>query len=224
MEQRFIRNIPAISQQQQALLRGKRAAIIGCGGLGGYIAEFLARAGLGGITVCDGDSFEQSNLNRQCLALPDTLGMNKALAAAQRIKAIDSSIDVRCFEENLDADNGADILADADIVMDGLDSIAARLLLEDSCAKCGLVLIHGAVGQWSAQVCASLPGSGTLHRLYADSRREGSKSVLSHVPPLCAAMQCALALQHLLGIAAEEDSGLIMLDSQTMDLVGMKLS
>ena len=223
MEQRFIRNIPAISAQQQTLLRGKRAAIIGCGGLGGYIAEFLARAGLGGITVCDGDSFEQSNLNRQCLALPDTLGMNKARAAAERIKAIDSSIDVRCFEGKLDAGNAENILSNADIVMDGLDSIAARLLLEDSCARLGLVLVHGAVELWSAQVCASLPGSGTLRKLYSDTHREDSKSVLSHVPPLCAAMQCALALKFLLGTASEEDRGLFVLDSLSMDFVCMKL-
>lgn len=223
MEQRFSRNVPAISPEQQALLRTKRAAIIGCGGLGGYIAEFLARAGLGGITVCDGDNFEYSNLNRQCLALPNTLGTNKALAAAERIKAIDSSIDVRCFEENLNTDNAEDILSHADIVMDGLDSISARLLLEDSCAKSGLVLIHGAVELWSAQVCASLPGSRTLHSLYADVHRHSSKSVLSHVPPLCAAMQCALALKFLLGVASEEDKGLFVLDSQSMDSVCMKL-
>lgn len=223
MEQRFIRSIPAISENEQLLLRGKHAAIIGCGGLGGYIAELLARAGLGCITLCDGDHFEESNLNRQCLALPSTLGQNKAAAAAQRIKAIDNSIDIRCFEDNFTADNAREILDGVHIVLDALDNIPARLLLADICAEQGLVLIHGAVSAWVAQVCTVSPGSGVLHRLYGNSQRESDKSVLSHVPAYCAALQCSLALKSLLGRTSDMDGKLLVADTQTMDFVSIEL-
>ena len=80
MEQRFSRNIPTISEAEQSILRQKRVAIIGCGGLGGYLAEFMARVGVGAITVVDGDSFEETNLNRQNLSLPALIGRGKAEA------------------------------------------------------------------------------------------------------------------------------------------------
>ena len=134
MERRFIRNIPTITEAQQSLLRTKCAAIIGCGGLGGYAAEMLARSGVGALTVCDGDMFEESNLNRQNLALPGNLGQNKALAAAERIRAIDEGIALRAFPEHFTAENAGEILAGVDIVIDALDSVPSRILLEDECA------------------------------------------------------------------------------------------
>lgn len=217
MEQRFIRNIPAISEAEQSLLREKRAVIIGCGGLGGYIAELLARAGLGGITVADGDIFEESNLNRQLLSNGDNLGVNKALAAAERIKAIDPSIDVRCFDEHFGAENAGAILAQADIVMDALDSASSRLLLEDECAKRGLTLVHGAVQSWTAQVCVVPPGSGVLRRLYGEATGDGEKSVLSPVPAFCASLQCAEALKLLCGRCSELEGRLLAADMLGMD-------
>ncbi|MBQ8263728.1 MAG: HesA/MoeB/ThiF family protein [Oscillospiraceae bacterium] len=224
MEQRFKRNIPTISEEEQALLRTKRAVIIGCGGLGGYIAEFLARAGVGGLTLVDGDVFEESNLNRQTLALECNIGMSKAKAAAERVKTIDSAIDVRFAEEFFTAENAAEILKDADIVMDALDNIPARLLLEDECAARGLILVHGAVQGWAAQVCVSEAGSGVLHRIYGSSTGgHADKSVLSPVPPFCAAMQCAEALKKLCGRKSEAEGKLIAADMRSMDIVCIEL-
>ncbi len=223
MEQRFIRNIPTISEGEQLSLRSKRAVIVGCGGLGGYIAEFMARAGVGGLAVVDGDCFEESNLNRQTLALPSNIGESKARAAEARIKAIDPAIDVRCFEEFFTAENADAILDGADIVLDALDNIPARLLLEDKCAEKGLCLVHGAVQGWSAQICLVEPGDNMLHRLYGEVSAAGSKSVLPPVPPFCAALQCAEALKKLCGRATELKGRLLVADVQTMDFVAVEL-
>ena len=84
MDLRYSRNIPAISPEEQAALKDKKVLVLGCGGLGGYIIENLLRMGVGAITAVDGDSFDESNLNRQLLAAEKTLGINKAIAAAQR--------------------------------------------------------------------------------------------------------------------------------------------
>ena len=87
-DQRYKRNIPALSEEECSLLRTRRVFIAGCGGLGGHLAELMARIGIGAICAVDGDVFEQTNLNRQLLSTPDLIGCEKACAAAQRITAV----------------------------------------------------------------------------------------------------------------------------------------
>ncbi len=222
MEQRFIRNIPSLSEREQNTLRTKHAAIIGCGGLGGYIAELLARAGVGTLTLVDGDSFEETNLNRQLYALPENLGKNKAHCAAQRLRSIDPSIELRVFGEFFDAENAGAILEGADIVMDALDSVSARLLLEEECAKGGLWLIHGAVEGWNMQLCAVAPGSGMLRSLYGEAGVGGGKSVVSPLPALCAAAQCAEAVKKLCGKASDMDGCLLIGDALNMEFTKVR--
>ena len=86
MEKRFLRNIPAITEAEQTLLGQKTVAVVGCGGLGGYLIEFLGRVGVGTIRVIDGDGFEETNLNRQLISEPALLGVNKAEAAVQALR------------------------------------------------------------------------------------------------------------------------------------------
>ena len=87
MEERYIRNIGALTEQECAHLRTRTVFVAGCGGLGGYLIEMLLRLGVGTIRAADGDTFEASNLNRQLLSSPSLLGMPKAEAAAARAAA-----------------------------------------------------------------------------------------------------------------------------------------
>ena len=102
MKERYIRNIPAVSEEEQAALSGKRVLVVGCGGLGGCLIEHLARMGVGEITAVDGDAFEPSNLNRQLLSTQDLLGTGKALAAQARARAVNPEVTVRAVEAFLD--------------------------------------------------------------------------------------------------------------------------
>ena len=103
MDPRFIRNLPTLTEAEQAVLGEKRVFIAGCGGLGGFLAEFLVRAGVGHITAADCDRFEYSNRNRQLLSLESTLGESKVLTAAARARDINPSVDFRPVEVRLDA-------------------------------------------------------------------------------------------------------------------------
>jgi len=217
MEQRFIRNMPALSEGEQSLLREKRAVIIGCGGLGGYAAELLARAGVGALTLCDGDRFDESNLNRQVLALPGNLGANKALAAAERVKAIDEGIALCVFPEFFAVENAEKILSGADIVIDALDNAASRLYLESECARRGLWLVHGAVEGFHMQLCAVEPGSGVLARLYAGVPERQGKCALAPTAAVCAGMQCAEALKLLCGRESGLNGKLLVGDMESME-------
>ena len=89
---RYERNIPALTEAECALLRNKRVLVVGCGGLGGHLIEFLARVGIGSVRVVDGDVFEPSNLNRQLLSEVPLLGVSKAKAAADRIARVNPDV------------------------------------------------------------------------------------------------------------------------------------
>ena len=219
MESRFERNIPAISETEQNTLRDCTAAIIGTGGLGGYAVEFLTRLGIGALILCDGDSFSESNLNRQLLAHSGNLGQNKAEAAALRAKLIHPDLAVRAYPCFLTAENAEEILENADIVIDGLDTVSGRLLLENICTKRRLPLVHGAIHGWDYQAALVEPGSKFLHGIYhtGDSSSGSSApedapafgtqvSVLAMTAALCACLQCSLALKKLLGRPVQKNT------------------
>ena len=137
MYQRYSRNLPALSRQEQELLHKKRVLVAGCGGLGGYITENLLRLGIGHITAVDGDSFDVSNLNRQLLATEATIGKSKAEAAKERATLVNPSVEFMAIGKYITPENAADTIAGHNIVIDALDSVSARLLLEDACAQGG---------------------------------------------------------------------------------------
>lgn len=216
-----MRNFPALTAQEQQILGEKRVLILGCGGLGGYLCEYLVRLGVGHITAADPDRFDASNLNRQILSSAETLGRGKAQAARQRASAVNADVQFRAVEAAFNADTAENLLADADLVLDALDTAADRLLLEDACAAAGLTLVHGAVQGWMAQVAVVTPGSGALHRLYGGGAAAGvggDRSCLAFTPAWCAAVQAAEAVRLLVGRPASLAGRLLLADLQTMDV------
>lgn len=199
MEERYLRNIPALTEVECSLLQQKKVAVIGCGGLGGHLVEHLARIGIGTIRCIDGDRFDASNLNRQILSEESFLGMQKAAAAVQRISRINSGVTTECFPVFLTEDNASEILSGCDAILDGLDNITTRRLLSRICGELGIPYVYGAISGWVAQAAISLPGDGLIDRLYPNDTSVLDKSVLSFTPALCAAMQTALCVKLLTG-------------------------
>ena len=200
MDLRYCRNIGAITPEEQALLQAKRVCIAGCGGLGGWLMEYLARIGVGHLTVVDGDRFDRTNLNRQLLSSEENLGQPKSLEAHKRIAAINPTVEVSAVEAFLTEENAASILPGHDLVLDALDSIPTRLMLQRICAQQQLPLIHGAVEGWFGQVTTVLPGDNTLSRLYpVCNATETAPATLSFAPAFIASLQTAEAVKLLLG-------------------------
>lgn len=207
MEKRYIRNVPALSEDECALLRAKKVCVVGCGGLGGHIIEQLARIGVGEIRCVDGDHFEETNLNRQIFSEEALMGKSKAEAAAKRINAINSSVNVRALCTYLDENNANAIINGCDAVLGGLDNIPTRKILARACAEEGVPYIYGAISGWVAQAGISMPGDGLIDRLYPTDTPLKDKSVLSFTPALCASMQTALCVKLLTG--REVESGVL---------------
>ena len=198
MNERYERNIGAISQAEQELLAGKRVFIAGCGGLGCYVAEFLVRLGLGHISIIDSDVFTASNLNRQLFSLETNLGKSKTREAKKRLLEIRPDLSIDTHDLYLNDENSASLLRGHDIIIDALDNIKTRLLIEKTASDLGIPLVHGAVEGWNAQVTVVYPGDFSLSKFYPPDREFERPSVLSFSPALCASIQAAEALKVLL--------------------------
>lgn len=203
MHDRYIRNIPALSEADCKLLAGKQVAVIGCGGLGGFLIEYLARIGIGSIRCVDADVFEESNLNRQLLSTPALLGKSKAFAAADRVQEINPQVKVQASPVFLDRKNARELIAGCDAVLDALDNIDSRRVLAEACAAEEIPYIYGAVAGWVAQAAICMPGDRWLETLYPDGTMVKDKSILSFTPPLCAAIQTSLCIKFLTGKPVE---------------------
>ena len=203
MEDRYLRNIPALSEEECMILRNKRVLVVGCGGLGGNIISSLLRIGVGTLRIVDGDVFEATNLNRQLFSSIPALGHNKARIANQRASNINPDVRVEVVEEFLTAENAEALLQGCDIVMDALDNIPGRLLLADACEKAGLPLVYGAISGWVSQAALSVPGDKLIETLYPQNVEVRDKSVLCFTPALCAAMQTSLCVKYLTGRPVE---------------------
>ena len=203
MDERFVRSLGALREEELAALRARKVLIAGCGGLGGYLAEILLRLGVGEIVAADPERFERTNLNRQLLCTEKTLGRHKAAAAAERAAAV--APDCRFFGHvcRLDEKTLPGLLRGCDAALDALDSPESRRLLKAECDRQGVPYIFGAVGGWVAQAAFSVPGDGLLDQLFPEDYVQEDKSVLPFTPALGAALQAALCARFLCGRPVE---------------------
>lgn len=169
MKKRYSRNISTLTPEENEKLKDFKVCIVGCGGLGGYIIEMLARIGIGNLTVVDMDVFDESNLNRQILSCENNLGDSKVFEALKRINSINSDVKVSVVENGFNENNGIDVIRNHHVVVDALDNIQSRLLLQEYCKKLNIPLVHGAIAGWFGQVCTIMPGDDTLNRIYKDN-------------------------------------------------------
>lgn len=189
--------------------------VVGCGGLGCYIVENLMRMGAEEITVCDGDIFSESNMNRQLYCTEASIGRPKVEVAAERARALSYSGCLISLCENLTRENAEDFLDGIDIAFDALDNTESRFILEDACEKLNIPLIHGAVGEYNYQVAVVMPESKLLHRLYDGKAEKNSLPTYAFTVQSCAAAQTAEALKLEKGEDSELRRGLLIADLKT---------
>jgi adenylyltransferase/sulfurtransferase len=207
--ERYSRQIlfPGIGQEGQEKLLHARAVIVGCGALGTFHAAALARAGVGSLVLIDRDYIEPSNLQRQWLfeesdaaeALP------KAAAAERRLARINSTVRVQGIIADLTADNAAELLRDAQVILDGTDNFETRYLINDFAVQRGIPWIYGAaVGSYGLAMPV-LPDRTACLRCVYPNPPEGvqptceTAGVLNVIASAVASFQIADALKILAG-------------------------
>jgi len=210
---RYVRNIGTLGVDGQAKLLLSSAVVVGCGGLGGWIVELLARAGVGRLTLVDGDVFSESNLNRQALCTEAALGCNKAEVAAARVREINSAVETVVYPVMMTEDNAEELIGKNSVAFDALDNFPSRLLLLEATRELGIPMIHGAIAGWWGQVCAVEASNEVLTSLWegrGDKGIEMSVGTPGFTPATAASMQVALGIRTL--IEKPVSSGLFWID------------
>lgn len=138
----FIREISLIGEEKFNKLKGASVAVFGLGGVGSFVVEALARAGVGKLLICDNDVIAPHNANRQLYALTSTVGRFKAEVAAERVKDINPEIVVDARKSYYDAESAGEFdFASFDYIADCIDSVTSKILIAENTDKCGTPVI-----------------------------------------------------------------------------------
>ena len=153
---RFARHIvlPEIGGTGQIALAGAQVALVGVGGIGSPVLQYLAAVGVGSLTLIDDDTVEASNLQRQTIFAEADVGRAKVDVAGEWVGRFDASLEVRTARLRIDAQTVATVLEGHTLVLDGCDNFATRLAVSDACVAAGIPLVSAAVGRFQGQVGA----------------------------------------------------------------------
>ncbi|MBW1707421.1 MAG: HesA/MoeB/ThiF family protein [Deltaproteobacteria bacterium] len=203
---RYLRNMETISLKEQLKLSKSRVAVVGAGGLGGNVVLLLARLGIGQLVVVDQDVFDETNLNRQALSNVTSLGKSKSGEAVDLVTSINPGVEVLPYQVKLNTSNAFEMLDGAEVVVDALDNIPDRFVLEEACKKLGIPLVHGALAGFEGQVMTIFPGDPGLKHLYGNERASSDRSkspesvlgVPAPTPSLIATLQVMEVLKIIL--------------------------
>lgn len=173
---RYARHISLdeIGESGQQKLLDARVLMIGAGGLGCPALQYLTAAGVGTIGIVDGDTVDESNLQRQILFATADIGTKKVDAAKARLEAMNPDVNFHIYPENLTKENALEIIEDYDLVIDGTDNFSTRYLVNDACVKLDKPFIYGAIHKFEGQVSVFNLNDGPTYRcLFPDAPKPG---------------------------------------------------
>lgn len=220
---RYLRNMEVISPLEQLKLGKSRVTVVGAGGLGGQVILLLARLGIGQLVVVDPDVFEESNLNRQALCRDKTLGKPKCEAVVAMVGSINPGVEILPYQAKLEPSNAYEFLDGSDVVVDALDNIRDRFVLEEATKKLRIPLVHGALAGFEGQMMTIFPDDQGLRHIYGKEGANGDKSkspesvlgVPALMPTLIATFQAMEALKIILERGRVFRNAMVHLDLET---------
>ncbi len=206
----------------QEKLRAAAVLVVGAGGLGCPALLYLAAAGVGRLVVIDPDTVDVSNLQRQVLYTSADAGRPKALAAAERLRALNPHVSIEPHVARLTRDNALSLIRGADLVLDGSDNFATRYLVNDACALAGRPFVYGAIQGFEGQVSVFNHAGGPDYRdLFPAPPPPGAApncaeaGVLGVLPGLVGTLQATEVIKLLAGIGEPLSGKLLLLDALT---------
>lgn len=216
-------SLSGFGPEAQAKLKAGRVLVIGAGGLGCPGLLYLAAAGVGKITVIDADVVEVSNLQRQVLYTAEDAGRPKAEAAAERLQALNSLIEIVPIVARFTRDNALALVGGHDVVVDGSDNFATRYLANDACVIAGRPLVYGAIHGYEGQASVFNWRSGPTYRcLFPEPPAAGTvpncaeAGVIGVLPGLIGTIQATEAIKLITGIGEPLSGRLFLWNALTM--------
>ena len=194
-------------EEGQAKIKKAKVLVIGAGGLGCPILQYIATAGVGIIGIVDFDTIEIHNLHRQILYTEEQIGLTKAKTAKTTVEKLNPLIKVLAFEEKLTLENAAKIIAEFDIVVDGSDNFKTRYLVNDTCVALNKTLVYGSILGFEGQIAVfNHQGSKNLRDLFPEPPNPKDvpncsfNGVLGTLPGMIGTMMAHETLKLIIGL------------------------
>lgn len=204
----------------QEKLKKSKVLVIGAGGLGCPVLQYLAAAGVGNIGIIDFDVVDESNLQRQIIYTTHDLGKNKAIAAKERLVALNPLIQITAHDYQLTNKNALSLFAKYDVIVDGSDNFSTRYLVNDACILTNKPLVYGAIHKFEGQITVFNYQNGPSYRcLFPDPPKAGSVpncseiGVLGVLPGIIGVHQANETLKIILNIGQVLSSKLLVVDA-----------
>jgi molybdopterin/thiamine biosynthesis adenylyltransferase len=207
----------------QAALLDASVLVVGAGGLGSPILQYLAAAGVGHLTIADDDDVELSNLQRQVVHGTEDVGRPKVDSAAEFLDSLNPDIEVETRETRVTSENVTDLVSDQDVVVDASDNFPTRFLLNDACVLADVALSHGAVYRFEGQVTTFAGGRPCYRCLFPEAPPEGAvpdcatAGVLGVLPGTIGALQATEVVKLLLGEGETLEGRLLAYDGRSLE-------
>jgi adenylyltransferase/sulfurtransferase len=211
-----------VGPEGQATLLDSSVLVVGAGGLGSPVIQYLAAAGVGRLGIADADEVERSNLQRQVVHGDADVGRPKVDSAADCIAALNPDVTVDSHPVRVDPDNVSDLVADYDAVVDASDNFPTRFLLNDACVLADTPLSHGAIYRFEGQATTVTGGQPCYRCLFPEAPPEGAvpdcatAGVLGVLPGVVGAIQATEAVKLLLGVGETLSGRLLVYDAADM--------
>jgi molybdopterin/thiamine biosynthesis adenylyltransferase len=206
---------------QQKLLEGS-AVVVGAGGLGAPVIQYLAAAGVGRIGIVDDDVVERSNLQRQIIHKDSDVGRPKVESAAEFVADLNPDVEVETYHQRLGPADAESLVSDYDVVVDCSDNFPTRYLLNDACRIHGVPLAHGAIYKFEGQVTTILPDGPCYRCLFPEAPEPGTvpdcatTGVLGVLPGTVGCIQATEAMKLLLEKGEPLEGRLLFYDAMEM--------
>jgi len=204
-------------------LNNAKVLIIGSGGLGSPNAYMLAVSGIGKLGLVDYDTVEASNLNRQILHSAGTIGVAKVRSAESFLKRLNPDIEICTYEQKFSLENAKKLIKEYDLVIDGLDNLPNRYLLNDTCYFLKKPLIEAGVSCFEGLTTTILPGKGPCYRCIFPETADSTASlrsetgILGAVPGVMGMLQAIEAIKHLTGVGVPLVNKILLFDALHTD-------
>jgi adenylyltransferase/sulfurtransferase len=217
--------IPEIGVTGQEKLKRSRVFIAGAGGLGSPLSIYLAAAGVGTLVIADNDRVDESNLNRQILHWPKDVGIKKVESAREKISSFNEYTKVEIIDKTLNDNNISGLTQGCDAIIDAMDNIATRFVLNREAIKKNIPLFHGAVSGLEGRVTTIIPGkTACIGCMYRADMSSETFPVLGVTPGLIGIIQATEVIKYLTGIGTLLLNRLLVYDGMDLSFREFKLS
>jgi adenylyltransferase/sulfurtransferase len=216
--------IGGFGQEGQERLKRARVFVAGAGGLGCAAATYLTAAGVGMLRIVDGDRVELSNLNRQVLHWDEDIGRGKGDSAAEKLGRLNREVKIEAIEEMITEANISQLVAGFDLIVDAMDNLPDRYLLNKVALEKNIPFFHGAVYSFEGRAMTIIPGETACLRCVYRGVIPGEKfPVIGVTPAVIGCIQATEVIKYIVGIGQLLTNKLLVYDGLNMKFTEFKL-